>query len=192
MVTAIPQCFGSDQRSPYQARTSNVLHHNISRRCSYIIGTVKVSKLSGNITVFEGDGIVVPCDVDLTYRKTNDVVRDINTKAGNKLWEELANIGYCEIGHAVITQAYGLPVKKLIFLPYIDRDNSQRIDFILFHQAVRSALSLASLYGLKTLAIPVLPNILPNSKNEHEVEDIIEGITKTFVSPSLKELSLFF
>lgn len=141
---------------------------------------------------FEGDGIVVPCDVDLTYSKSNEIIREISAKAGPKLSEELAAIGFCELGHAVITQAYGLPVKKLIFLPYIDRNNSERIDFILFHQAVRSALSLASLYGLKTLAIPVLSNILPNSKNEHEVEDIIEGITKTFVSPSLKELSLFF
>ena len=153
---------------------------------------MKVSKLSGNITTFEGDGIVIPCDVDLTDRQSNDVVRDVNTKAGPKLAEELADIGYCELGHTIITQGYDLPSKNLIFFPYLDRDNSQRIDYILFHQAIRSTLSLATLYGLKTLAIPVLPNVLKSNKNENEVESIIEGIAKTFESHSLKEFFLFF
>lgn len=141
---------------------------------------------------FKGDGIVIFCDVELTHKKANAFVKDAIVKAGPKLAEELANIGYCEIGHAVITKAYNLPAKNLIFLPYIDRDNSQRIDFVLLHQAIRSVLSLASLYGLKSLAIPVVPTILPNAKNENEVELIIEGIAKSFESPSLKDICLFF
>ena len=153
---------------------------------------MKVSKLSGNILFFEGDGIVIPCDVDLTYLEANEVTREISAQAGPKLVEELANIGYCEIGHVVITKGYNLTAENLIFLPYIDRDNSQRIDFILFHQSIRSALSLASLYGLKTLAMPVVPGILPNRKNENEVELIIEGIANSFESLSLKETFLFF
>ena len=152
---------------------------------------MKVSKLSGNITTFEGDGIVIPCDVDLTDRQSNDVVRDVNTKAGPKLAEELADIGYCELGHTIITQGYDLPSKNLIFFPYLDRNNSQRIDYILLHQAIRSTLSLASLYGLKSIAIPIVTNIHKGRKNENEVETIIEGIAKGFESESLKEVLLF-
>lgn len=158
---------------------------------------------------FAGDGIVVPCDVDLTFRKANDVVRDVYVNAGNKLWEELADVAYAEIGHVVMTQGYNLKAKNLIFLPYTDReDKSRRMNYIFLHQAVRSALSLASLYGLRTLAIPVIPNLLSKRRNlinkvvsrvfgtededqNTEAENIIEGIAKSFESKSLKEVFLF-
>lgn len=170
---------------------------------------VRSKRDNGSLVDFAGDGIVVPCDVDLTYRKANDLVRDVNAKAGNKLWEELADIGYCEIGHVVITQGYNLKAKLLIFLPYTDcEDKSRRMNYILLHQAIRSALSLASLYGLRTLAIPVVHNLLPKRRNmirkviskvidaededrATEAENIIDGIAKGFESESLKEVFLF-
>lgn len=158
---------------------------------------------------FEGDGIVVPCDSDLTYRKVNDIVRDVYVGAGNKLWEELADVAYCEIGHVVITQGWDLKAKHLIFLPYTDReDKTNRMNYILLHQAVRSALSLASLYGLRTLAIPITHNLLSKRQNlinrmvskvfgtededqTTEAENIIEGIAQSFENESLKEVFLF-
>lgn len=158
---------------------------------------------------FEGDGAVIPCDVELTHRKANTFVRDAITKAGPGLSEELANIGFCEIGHVIMTQGYKLPAKKLIFMPYLDRDdNLRRMNYLQLHQAIRSALSLTSLYGLQTLAIPVIPNLLSKRENlvsrvvskvfdtedgnqTSEAENIIEGIAKGFESESLKEVSLF-
>lgn len=142
---------------------------------------------------FNGDGVVIFCDVDLTHQKANAFVKDAMAKAGPKLAEELANIGYCELGHAVITRGYNLATSHLIFMPYMERDNHARhLDYLLLHQAVRGVLSLASLYHLQSLAIPVVSNILPNSKKENEVELIISGIAESFNSDSLKEISLFF
>lgn len=172
--------------------------------------TVRTNRNDENLIDFAGDGIVVPCDVDLTYRKANDIVRDVYVSAGNKLWEELADISYAEIGHVVITQGYNLKAKHLIFLPYTDReDRSRRMNYILLHQAVRSTLSLASLYGLRTLAIPVIRNLLSKRRNlinkavskvfgnedenqTTEAENIIEGITKSFEGGSLREISLYW
>lgn len=172
---------------------------------------INITQQTGSITDFTGDGIVIPCDVDLTFRKSNDIIRNVYSNAGNKLWEELAAVGYCEIGHVVITKGYNLKVKNLIFLPYTDQEVvSHRVNYLLLHQAIRSALSLASLYGLQTLAIPLTINLLPKrrknalktviskvlgerteSPDTNEVENIIEGIVKGFVSESLKEVCLF-
>ena len=171
---------------------------------------IKVNQNDGKLIDFAGDGIVVPCDVDLTYRKVSDVVRDLYVNAGNRLWEELADIGYVEIGHVVMTQGYNLKAKHLIFLPYTDReDKARRMNYILLHQAIRSTLSLASLYGLRTLAIPIIPKVLSKKRNlitlavskvfntddedqTTEAENIIEGIVKSFKSESLKEVFLYF
>lgn len=158
---------------------------------------------------FEGDGIVIPSDVELTHKKANTFVKDAIAKAGSGLSEELADIGYCEIGYIVMTQGYSLPAKKLIFMPYMDRDdNLRKMDYLQLHQAIRSSLSLASLYGLRTLAIPVIRNLLSKRENlvgrvvskvfdtkdgdqTSEAESIIEGISKGFESESLKEVFLF-
>ena len=174
------------------------------------VEVTKVSQNSGKIVDFAGDGIVVPCDTDLTYRKSNDVVRDVTANAGDKLSEELAAIGYCVIGNVVITQGYNLKAKHLIFLPYTAReDKSRRMNYVLLHQATRSILSLASLYGLRTLAIPILNNLLSKRRNLikgvvskvidtdedgnqiSEAESIIEGIAKGFESESLKEVIIY-
>lgn len=169
---------------------------------------MKVTKSSGNLLGFKGDGIVIPSDVELTHRKANAFVKDAIAKAGPGLSEELANIGFCEIGHVVMTQGYNLPAKKLIFMSYVDRDdNLRRMDYLQLHQAIRSALSLASLYGLQTLAIPVR-NLLPKRINlisrvvskvfntndgdqTSEAENIIESIAGSFESESLREIYLF-
>lgn len=170
---------------------------------------IRANRNNESLVDFAGDGIVVPCDVDLTYRKANDIVRDVYSKTGNRLWEELADIGYCEIGNVVITQGYGLKAKHLIFLPYTDReDRSQRMNYLLLHQATRSALSLASLYGLRTLAIPIAHYLLSKRINlirravskvldtkekdqTTEAESIIDSIAKSFESSSLKELLIY-
>ncbi len=133
---------------------------------------------------FSGDAIIVPCDTDLTYRKGNPIVRYLsrllnkNTdykKVANFVWgkakqyedsllKELSAIGYCDIGNAVITKAYFFKVNNFIFMPLYDHDDTDnRLNTPLLHKALRSAFDLASLYGLKNLAMP-----MPSSKSSEE------------------------
>jgi len=113
---------------------------------------------NGDISDFRGDAIVVPSDVDLTYAKANEAIRSVLKKGGPNLLQEVSAIGYCEIGHAVITRGYNLHTKYIVFLPYTDRERKEsRLNFVLLHQALKNAFNLAVLYGAKTLAIDLAP-----------------------------------
>ncbi|MDP2860672.1 MAG: hypothetical protein Q8N98_03060 [bacterium] len=58
----------------------------------------------------------------------------------------------------------GTGVKHLIFFPISAQDDEEhKLNLILFHQAFRSAFNLATLYGIKTLAMP-----LPSLKRRKE------------------------
>ncbi len=139
----------------------------------------KITLSTGSITTFEGDAIVVPCDTELTYKKGNAVIQyfsdvvknndnyrsvidstlDKIKEAENNLHKELSAISFCEMGNAVITKAYLIRVKHFIFMPFFDhQDTENKMNFILFHRALRSAFNLASLYDIKTLAVP-LPQV---------------------------------
>lgn len=144
----------------------------------------KISLQSGEIANFQGDAIICPSDVDLTDKKANKWVYSILYKAGQDLTKELSAIGYCETGNAVITKGYNLKVKHLIFLPISAHDDEEhKINFILLHQGLRSALNLATLYDLKTLAIP-----LPYLKKSKE-DFFNKSIKFLFGSENEKELT---
>jgi len=104
----------------------------------------------------------------------------------------------------------GTGVKHLIFLPISDRDNEEhRLNFILLHQALRSAFNLAILYGLKTLAIPLLSlerrkgdffNDLAKSLfgNENkkglageEIMNIITAVSGEYKNTSLETITIY-
>lgn len=117
----------------------------------------KITLQNGEIANFQGDAIICPSDVDLTNKRSNKWIYSILDKAGSDLTRELSAIGYCETGNAVITKAYDLKVKHLIFLPILYQDDKEhKLNFVLFHKALRSAFNLAILYDIKTLAIPLL------------------------------------
>jgi hypothetical protein len=181
----------------------------------YDVFVPKISLGNGNITSFEGDAIVIPSDVELTNKKTNKIVEAVLETGNDDLTREISSIGFCEMGNAVITQGYNLKAKHLIFLPYCDSSNEEnRIDFVLLHKALRSVFTLASLYNVKTLAIPIfrfkvvklnfIEKILNikifrslfgqeenNGLKESEVEDIIVSISSEFKDTSIKEVCIY-
>lgn len=191
---------------------------------------IKIILESGNILSFRGDALICFCDSDLTLKKNNRILQTffektkINSSQKNvinksysqsKEWEdnllkELSAIGFCEIGNAVITKAYDIVVKHFIFVPYIDNDNSDnKLNFVLFHRALRSAFTLANLYGVKSLAVPVLRTKIPKKElmdkvisqvfdtkkettlNEKELTDIIVAISKEFEGQTLEEIFIY-
>lgn len=146
---------------------------------------LKIALKNGSITTFIGDAVVVPCDTELTHKKGNAVIQYFSDVAKNNedyrqvidstldkiresegnLLKELSSIGYCEMGNAVITKAYLIGVKHFIFMPFFDHDDTEnKMNFILFHKALRSAFNLASLYEIKSLAIPLPPVKFPKEE----------------------------
>lgn len=188
---------------------------HLNQYLEYDIFVPKITLINGNITSFEGDAIVIPSDAELSNKKANKIVEAVLEAGNNDLIKEISSIGYCEFGNAVITQGYNLKAKHLIFLPYSDSSNKEnRIDFILLHKALRSVFTLASLYSVNTLAIPIfrfkiiklnfIEKILNfkilrtlfetkenNGLRENEVEDIIISVSSEFKNTSIKEVYIY-
>ena len=164
----------------------------------------------GKISDFQGDAMVVPSDVDLTYERANDTVREVLGKGGSDLLKEVSAIGLCDIGHAVITKAYGeLKVKNVIFMAYTGQENLEnQADFVLLHQALRNVFDLAVLYKAQTIAIDIAPlragkeNLLrralskvldtepPRKLTTDEMIDIVMSISEGY-KKTLKEIVVF-
>lgn len=170
----------------------------------------KIILQNGEITGFQADAIVCPTDINLTD-KANKWINSILDKAGLDLTKEISAIGRAEIGNAVITQAYNFKkLKHLIFFPISDQeDEKHKLNFILLHQALRSAFNLATLYNLKTLAIPLFSLKRPKEDffsnlikslfgNENEKEltkegmmNIIIGISREYKNTSLETITIY-
>lgn len=190
----------------------------------------KIILESGNILSFKGDALICFCDSDLTLKKNNRILQTffektkLNSSQKNvinksysqskeqedNLLKELSAIGFCEIGNAVITKAYDIDVKHFIFVPYINNDNpNDKLNFVLFHRALRSAFTLANLYGVKRLAVPILRTKIAKKEfmdkvmsqvfdttkkeilSEKELTDIIIAISKEFENQSLEEVFIY-
>lgn len=168
---------------------------------------------SEDITSFAGDVAIIPCDSDLTYKKSG-IVQRILDQAGSDLVRELTAIGYCELGNAVIVKGHGLKVKNVIFMPVSDRNNEDiKTNYLALHQSLRSAFTLAEIYKAKSVAIGAvgmvrkrkhfwdfikkLPgNLLGESKESQilssdEVEDIVISISKDFEKSSINVVHIY-
>jgi len=137
---------------------------------------LKITLETGDMTNFSGDAIIVPSDVELSYSKTTLNIKRILQKAGGGLLEELAAIGYAEVGNAVITNGYKLKVKHLIFMPFTCHQEAEnKISSTQFHQSLKSAFTLAKIYKVKTLAIPLLPRQAQKKNPLEKLVDILFG-----------------
>lgn len=153
--------------------------------------------------------MVVPSDVDLTYKKAIGAVRAVLEKGGPELLKELSAIGYCGMGNAVITRGYTLGVSHVIFFPCTNCDDEKSyLDYILLHKALKNAFNLASLYGAQSIAIDLYPlrarryGLLKRifskitgincyeGKTTDEVIDIVAGIAGDY-ERTLKELAIY-
>ena len=170
----------------------------------------KLSLRRGVLSGFQGDVVVVPSDVDLTYQKANGAVRAVLEGGGPNLLKELSAIGYGEVGNAVITKGYSLKAKHAIFLPYTDRNNGEsKLNLVLLHQALRNAFNLARLYEAKTLAIDLAPlrarrrtlmqrvlskvmEIGPSEEGltTDEIIDVVTGVAEEY-KKTLKEIVIY-
>lgn len=111
---------------------------------------------------------VIFSDVDLTNKNANYSTRRIMDSDLTELTQELTSIGYCELGHAVITQGTSKEISHIIFVPIVNSQNPEdRMYGSLFHHAMRSALTLAKLYGIESLTVE-----LPSWNEEKTIYNI--------------------
>lgn len=163
-----------------------------------------------DITFFDGDCLICPCDSELTSKRIG-IIPKILEKGGKDLLRELAAVGYCEVGNAVIVQGYELKVKNIIFMPIIDNSNEEyRINFVGLHQSFRAAFDLADLYKAKSVAVAGIHisskrrvflkslwnkyfsnNSETGVLSDGEVEDIIISTSKNFENSTIKELVIY-
>src|SRR3989344_4025058 len=135
---------------------------------------MNIQLATGKLTDFRGDAIICGSVTDLTAT-TNKNVKELLEMAGKGLEAELLAIGYCALGNSIITRGHDLKIKHIIFVPIKDSfDPDNLMNFTLLHQAIRSALTLANIYKIKTLAMPMLN---PGFKKRSLVDKIMAKFT---------------
>jgi O-acetyl-ADP-ribose deacetylase len=114
----------------------------------------RVSVIQGDITVQKVDAIVNAANSAL--KRGGGVDGAIHRAAGPDLQRELDTIGGCPTGQCRISNAYGLPSKRLIHcVGPVWRGGGANEDADLAG-CYRSALELANQHGLATLAFPAI------------------------------------
>lgn len=110
-------------------------------------------KLSvGDITASQADAIVNAANTQL--RPGTGVDGAIHKAAGPELAVACAQIGGCKTGQAVITPAFRLKAKFVIHTPspVVEQDDAHA----LLESCYASALNLAHMHGIKTIAFPAI------------------------------------
>ena len=108
---------------------------------------------------------IIFSDTDLTNKQVMGSMTTLLEKGASNLINELAAIGTCDFGHAVITKSYTSDFTNYIFIPILDQQSPEyRIDTPTFHQSIRSALDLAKLYEIGDIVLEI-----PNMNQEKTV-----------------------
>jgi hypothetical protein len=111
---------------------------------------------------------IIFSDVELTNKNTCYSMRRIIEHDLTGLPQELSSIGFCELGHAIITRGSTKETSHTIFIPVIDSQNPEnRMSLPFLHQAIRSALTLAKIYEVKGIVVE-----LPSWKEEKTIYNI--------------------
>jgi O-acetyl-ADP-ribose deacetylase (regulator of RNase III) len=108
----------------------------------------------GDITRLAVDAVVNAANERLV--RGGGVDGAIHRAAGPELQRELNRIGGCPTGQAVITQAYGLPAKRIIHTVGPVWRGGGAGEAALLASCYRCALALATGNGLKTIAFPAI------------------------------------
>ena len=127
----------------------------------------------GNIVDYDCDAIVNAANFGL--RPGGGVCGAIFSAAGyEELKKECAKIGFCEVGHSVITDAYNLKAKYIIHTvgPVYKGIESKE----LLEKAYKSTLDLADSMKLKSIAIPSISTGIYGYPKEEAAEIAIKTV----------------
>ncbi len=111
--------------------------------------------IRNDITKVPADALVNPANEELL--EGSGTSRGIYLAAGEaQMTEACADIGHCDLGHAVITPGFGLPARYVIHaVGPVWMDGSHGEEELLY-SAYQSSMELALSYDLESIAFPLL------------------------------------
>lgn len=127
----------------------------------------------GDLTDFAGDALVNAANNYLQLG--SGVAGAIRRKGGPQIQEECDRIGKIKVGEAALTGAGNLPVKYLIHAAVLG-DQPATLETV--REATRSALVLAQVKGIETLAFPLLGTGVGGLPVEAVAKVMLEEIKK--------------
>jgi len=108
----------------------------------------------GDITKISADAIVNAANTRLQH--SGGVAKALVDTGGQIIQNESNEIGWCDIGKAVVTGAGNLPAKCVIHVPTIDYTTGKKAILPDIKKGVLAALEIAKNTGCKTVAFPLL------------------------------------
>lgn len=148
-----------------------------------------IELLKGDITKLEVDAIVNAANRSLLGGGGVDGA--IHRAAGPELLEECRTLNGCGTGEAKITEAYRLPARHVIHTvgPVWRGGNSDEEK--LLRNCYLNSLTLASEYGLKTIAFPNISTGIYHFPKELAAEIAIHSVKEFLQSHNLPEKVIF-
>ena len=110
--------------------------------------------LLGDITQITTDALVNAANTQLQHG--GGVAAAIARAGGEIIQKESDQIGWCDIGKAVVTGAGRLPAKCLIHVPTIDYTTGKRANLDDIKKGALAALEIAKNTGCKRVTFPLL------------------------------------
>ncbi len=140
------------------------------------INKVTIHLVEGDILTLLVHGLVLDSNVDLLLSD------DLAQMAGGHVQRELFEIGYCDVGSAVITSAGDLPFQKLIHAvgPRWG-EGSERGKLM---TTIQDSLHLAEQHKLKSVAFPAIST----GKNGYPIENCAHIMLENIVDYTFEEL----
>ena len=146
----------------------------------------KVNK--ANIAEVSADAVVLPANERL--KETAGVSGDVFKAAGRKKLQQTCDeIGYCGVGGAVPTLAYGLDANYIIHAVIPTWTDGNHGEYDLLARAYLSALKSADIMGCESLAIPLLASEREGFDRERAITLAIKSI-EGFFGKNLKKIAL--
>ena len=108
----------------------------------------------GDITKVSADAIVNAANTQLKHG--GGVAAAIVSDGGSIIQKESDNIGWCDIGKAVSTNAGHLPAKSVIHIPTIDYTTDKRAPLSDIKKGVLVALEIAKNTNCRKITFPLL------------------------------------
>jgi O-acetyl-ADP-ribose deacetylase (regulator of RNase III) len=108
----------------------------------------------GDITKINSDSIVNAANTELKH--SGGVAVAIASTGGEIIQKESDEIGWCDIGKAVVTGAGKLPAKCVIHVPTIDYKSGKKANLSDIKKGVSAALEIAKNTHCKKVTFPLL------------------------------------